>query len=151
ADGVARRRAAHDGRGPGKLLRARVRRRWHRHRSDRVHSEPRVSVSRESVASFVSSVAETRITVSGGGMTSKTVTSKTVASTARARPGARVAFRFCVTYFALYAAATQILGGVLLLPGFQFPALGTVWPLRDLTLWAAQRVFGLTPPLVYAG
>ncbi|HEY1303972.1 MAG TPA: hypothetical protein VGF24_10515 [Vicinamibacterales bacterium] len=62
-----------------------------------------------------------------------------------------IVFRFCVIYFGLYAAATQILGGVLLLPGFQLPAFGNVWPLRDLTLWAAQHVFGLTPPLVYTG
>src|SRR5262249_35631810 len=27
----------------------------------------------------------------------------------------------------------------------------TVWPLRDLTLWVAQHVFGLTPPLIYSG
>jgi len=62
-----------------------------------------------------------------------------------------IVFRFGVLYFGFYAAATQILGGVLLLPGFQLPALGTIWPLRDLTLWAAQHVFGLTPPLVYTG
>ena len=62
-----------------------------------------------------------------------------------------IVFRFGVIYFGLYAAATQILGGVLLFPGLQLPALGTVWPLRDLTLWAARHVFGLTPPLVYTG
>jgi uncharacterized membrane protein YphA (DoxX/SURF4 family) len=62
-----------------------------------------------------------------------------------------LAFRFCVLYFALYAAATQILGGVLLLPGLQLPALGTVWPLRNITLWLAEHVFGLTPPLLYTG
>ena len=84
-------------------------------------------------------------------MTAKAVASKAVAPTARAKPGARAAFRFCVAYFAIYAAATQILGGVLLLPGLQVPALGTVWPLRDLTLWAAQHVVGLTTPLVYTG
>jgi len=63
----------------------------------------------------------------------------------------RLAFRFAVVYFGLYSAATQVLGGLLLLPGFQLPALGTVWPLRGLTLWTAQHVFGLSPPLVYAG
>lgn len=60
-------------------------------------------------------------------------------------------FRFCVVYFGLYSLATQILGGVLLLPGLQLPALGTVWPLRDLTLWIAEHLVGLTPPLVYSG
>lgn len=62
-----------------------------------------------------------------------------------------VAFRFCVTYFTLYAAATQVLGGVLLLPGFQLPALGNVWPMRDITLWVAEHIVGLTPPLRYTG
>ena len=61
------------------------------------------------------------------------------------------AFRFTVVYFALYSAATQILGGVLLLPGAALPALGTVWPMRDITLALAQNVFGLTPPLLYTG
>jgi len=62
-----------------------------------------------------------------------------------------LAFRFCVVYFSLYALATQILGGVLLLPGAQLPAFGTVWPLRELTLWSAERIFGVTPPLLYTG
>jgi uncharacterized membrane protein YphA (DoxX/SURF4 family) len=63
----------------------------------------------------------------------------------------RIGFRFFVAYFTLYAAATQILGGVLLLPGFQLPALGNVWPMRDITLWIAEHVVGLTPPLRYTG
>src|SRR5688572_19790496 len=62
-----------------------------------------------------------------------------------------VAFRFCVIYFGLYMLATQIAGGVLLFPGVQFPALGTTWPMRDVTLWLAEHVFGATPPLVYTG
>jgi hypothetical protein len=61
------------------------------------------------------------------------------------------AFRFVVVYVALYSAATQILGGVLLLPGAALPALGTVWPMRDVTLALAQTIFGLTPPLLYTG
>ena len=72
-------------------------------------------------------------------------------SVARWGPLPIIAFRFCVTYFTLYAAATQVLGGVLLLPGFQLPALGNVWPMRDITLWIAQHVIGLTPPLRYTG
>ncbi|HEY7187330.1 MAG TPA: hypothetical protein VH436_12325 [Vicinamibacterales bacterium] len=62
-----------------------------------------------------------------------------------------VRFKFCVVYFTLYAVATQLLGGVLLLPGFQLPALGNVWPMRDVTLWIAEHVVGLTPPLRYTG
>lgn len=63
----------------------------------------------------------------------------------------KTGFRFCVVYFGLYSAATQILGGVLLLPGFQIPALGNVWPMRGITLWIAEHVVGLTPPLRYTG
>ena len=62
-----------------------------------------------------------------------------------------VRFKFCVVYFTLYAAATQVLGGVLLLPGLQVPALGNVWPMRDVTLWIAEHVIGLTAPLRYTG
>jgi len=63
----------------------------------------------------------------------------------------RTGFRFCIVYFGLYSAATQILGGVLLLPGLQLPALGNVWPMRDVTLWIAEHIVGLTPPLRHTG
>jgi len=62
-----------------------------------------------------------------------------------------VRFKFCIVYFTIYAAATQVLGGVLLVPGFQLPALGNVWPMRDVTFWIAEHVVGLTPPLRYTG
>jgi hypothetical protein len=45
----------------------------------------------------------------------------------------RVAFRFVFVYVLLYTAATQILGGLLVFPGVSFPALGTRWPMRDIT------------------
>lgn len=61
------------------------------------------------------------------------------------------AFRFCFVYFGLYALTTQIAGGVFLLPTSYVPALGTVWPLRDITLWTAEHVFGATPPVAYIG
>jgi hypothetical protein len=67
------------------------------------------------------------------------------------RTWSQVRFKFCVVYFTLYAAATQVLGGVLLLPGFQLPALGNVWPMRTITLWIAEHIVGLTPPLRYTG
>jgi hypothetical protein len=71
--------------------------------------------------------------------------------TTRWRSETRVAFRFCLVYLGLYAATTQILGGVLLFPGLQIPALGTIWPMRELTTWGAEHVFGITAPLVYTG
>ena len=63
----------------------------------------------------------------------------------------RFPLRFGVLYFGLYSLATQLAGGVLLLPGAALPPLGHVPPLRDLTLWLATNAFGLNPPLVYIG
>jgi uncharacterized membrane protein YphA (DoxX/SURF4 family) len=63
----------------------------------------------------------------------------------------RVVFRFCVVYFTLYSLATQIVGGVILTPWFSFPALGTMWPMREITHWLAEYVFGLRPPLLFTG
>ena len=62
----------------------------------------------------------------------------------------RIAFRFCFVYFSLYTLAGQIFGGVFLYPGF-VPAFGTLWPLRDITLWGAEHLFGAIPPISYAG
>ena len=62
----------------------------------------------------------------------------------------RVAFRFCLLYFSLYTLAGQMFGAVFLYPGF-VPALGTVWPLRDITLWSAQNIFGAVDPGLYRG
>ena len=59
--------------------------------------------------------------------------------------------RFAVVYLGLYALATQIIGGVILTPWFSFPALGTIWPMRDITFWLAEHVFGLRTPLVFTG
>ncbi len=66
-------------------------------------------------------------------------------------PAQRVLFRFGCVYFVLYALVTQIAGGLLLTPVASLPAFGTVWPVRDLTLWLAEHVFGATPPLVNVG
>jgi uncharacterized membrane protein YphA (DoxX/SURF4 family) len=59
--------------------------------------------------------------------------------------------RFCLVYFTLYSLATQIIGGVILTPWFSFPALGNIWPMRNITEWLAEHVFGLRPPLVFIG
>jgi hypothetical protein len=66
------------------------------------------------------------------------------------RRSTRATFRFCLLYFSLYTLAGQIFGGVFVSPGL-VPALGTLWPLRDLTLWTAENVFGATPPINFAG
>ena len=56
----------------------------------------------------------------------------------------RVAYRFVAIYLGLFSVASQFLGGLILFPGFQFPALGTVWPMRSITEWIGSRVFGVT-------
>lgn len=66
-------------------------------------------------------------------------------------PATRLLFRFAVVYLTLYAFATQIAGGVLLLPVAQLPALGHVPPMRDVTMWLAEHVAGGRPPFVYTG
>ena len=66
-------------------------------------------------------------------------------------PVTRVAFRFLFVYFILYSLATQISGGLILIPGLSFPGLGPFWPMRPITVWVATHVFGITAPLAYAG
>ena len=72
-------------------------------------------------------------------------------ATSRWTPATRAAFRFAVIYVGLFSAATQIVGGVLLLPNAALPSLGVVWPLRELTAWAAVRMFGARGSLTYTG
>ena len=62
----------------------------------------------------------------------------------------RLAFRFAVVYLGLFCFASQFAGGLLLFPGGQFPALGTVWPMRDVTNWLGTHVFHVQT-LAYAG
>jgi len=62
-----------------------------------------------------------------------------------------VLFRFGVVYLGLYSLATQIAGGLLIVPGAALPAFGTHWPMRQITEWFAAHVFGITGPLVFAG
>jgi hypothetical protein len=68
----------------------------------------------------------------------------------RRTPIRRAGFRFVVVYLTLYSFATQIAGGLVLFPGFSFPNLGTVWPMREVTLWLATHVFHARS-LVYTG
>ena len=50
----------------------------------------------------------------------------------------------------LFSLATQIAGGLILFPGFSFPPLGTVRPMRDITYWLGTHVFHVST-LDYAG
>src|SRR5262245_48484262 len=64
-------------------------------------------------------------------------------------PVLRVAFRFSFLYFSLFALATQISGSLLLTPSASFRGFGHLWPMRSVTIWFAEHIFGVTEPLVY--
>jgi hypothetical protein len=67
-------------------------------------------------------------------------------------PGAAsLAFRFSFVYLGLYTLTSQIVGGVFILPGRALDALGRTWPVREITIWCMQTVFGITSPPVYQG
>jgi hypothetical protein len=63
----------------------------------------------------------------------------------------RIAFRFCVLYFSLFCASTQILGGLLPIPidNVNIPDLST--PLRPLVFWTAAHIFQVKSALVFEG
>jgi hypothetical protein len=64
----------------------------------------------------------------------------------------RVAFRFCFLYVGLYIATTQMLGGIIVVPGnWEMPELERLPPLRNLISWTAVHVFRVTQPLVITG
>src|SRR4051812_18089454 len=63
----------------------------------------------------------------------------------------RFPYRLAVVYFTLFGFATQIAGGVFILPNAALPALGPMWPMRGITEWIAEHVFGAFPPFAYQG
>lgn len=62
-------------------------------------------------------------------------------------PATRVAFRFCVVYLGLFCLATQISGSMLPNLTVYYRGLGRLWPMRDVTLWIGQHVFGISAGL----
>jgi hypothetical protein len=60
----------------------------------------------------------------------------------------RIAFRFAVAYFTLYIISTQMISGLLVIPGVDVPPLASLPPLLPLTSWVATKVFGFPEPLV---
>jgi hypothetical protein len=74
------------------------------------------------------------------------------AAGSRWRPWTRIAFRFCFLYFGMYVGATQMLGGLIVIPGdWNLPELQTLPPFKSLISWIAAHVFGVTTPLVITG
>ena len=64
-------------------------------------------------------------------------------------PVLRILFRFAFVYFGLFCLATQISGSLFLLPSSSFRGFGTLWPMRSISVWIAEHVFGASEPLVY--
>jgi uncharacterized membrane protein YphA (DoxX/SURF4 family) len=60
------------------------------------------------------------------------------------QPTTRVAFRFSVVYLGLFCLATQISGSMIPNLSFYYRGLGRLWPLREVTAWTAQHVFGVS-------
>lgn len=67
------------------------------------------------------------------------------------RPATRMAFRFCFVYFILFSLSNQIFAGLLMIPNLDIPDPGTLWPMRQVTFWAARHIFRVTRDLVYTG
>lgn len=63
----------------------------------------------------------------------------------------RIAFRFCVAYFTLFALSNQILAGLFVIPKVNIPELSAHWPLRQITFWTAAHIFRIKRDLVYTG
>jgi len=58
------------------------------------------------------------------------------------KPLTRLAFRFSFVYLGLFCLATQISGSMIPNLSFYYRGLGRLWPMRDVTVWVAQQMFG---------
>lgn len=59
----------------------------------------------------------------------------------------RMTFRFAFLYLGLFCLATQISGSMLKNLSFEYRGLGLLPPLRQLNVWVAEHVFGVTSGL----
>ena len=66
-------------------------------------------------------------------------------------PATRLAFRFCFLYLGLYVVTTQMLNGMVAIPGLGFPPVETLPPFKNVIQWTALHVFHVTQPLVITG
>jgi len=60
---------------------------------------------------------------------------------------ARLAFRFFAVYFTWYVLTTQMLGGLLLIPGLPVRDFGQLPPMKQLVLWVGTHVLDIHPTL----
>jgi hypothetical protein len=64
---------------------------------------------------------------------------------------ALVGFRFCIIYFLLFCALTQIITSFFPVPNIDVPDPSSLWPFRQITFWIAAHVFRVRHDLVYTG
>jgi uncharacterized membrane protein YphA (DoxX/SURF4 family) len=62
----------------------------------------------------------------------------------------RIAFRFCFAYFTLYVVSTQMLGGLILVQGFDVPDLGSTGVMQRIVTWAGTHAFHISYPYSFA-
>ncbi|MDQ6611832.1 MAG: DoxX family protein [Gemmatimonadota bacterium] len=62
----------------------------------------------------------------------------------------RVAFRFCFVYFGLYVLTTQMLPGMLPIPGVNIPDLGSLSVVQAPVVWFGAHVLQLPNPISLA-
>jgi hypothetical protein len=63
--------------------------------------------------------------------------------------GLRILFRFVFIYFVLYCILIQIVNELISIPKIDIPDLGTLWPMRQIVVWAATHIFRVGHPLVF--
>src|SRR5579864_4041605 len=63
----------------------------------------------------------------------------------------KVAFRYAFCYFGLYVICTQMIRGLVLVPTWSAPDLGTVPPMSTLVMWVIRHVFHDHRALAMAG
>jgi hypothetical protein len=64
---------------------------------------------------------------------------------------ARLTFRFCCVYFALFCLTTQVLGGLIQIPKVDIPELQSLPPISSMVSFTASNLFGIARPLVMTG
>ena len=58
---------------------------------------------------------------------------------------ARFAFRFFAVYFIWYILSTQMLGGLVLIPGLPVPNIGELPPMKQIVTWFGHTLLGVNP------
>jgi len=76
---------------------------------------------------------------------------KSVDSEPQWSPLKLISFRFCLVYFGLYIAVTQMLSTLFVIPSIDVPEIGSLWPLRTLVSWTARHIFHHQAELVITG